>query len=266
MTATAKRPKISSRKSRNVRNKRIALFNQKGGVSKTTTTFNLGWMLASKGHRVVLVDADPQCNLSGFVLGYKGQEELEFFYKNEPERNIRAGLAPAFESRPKEIEAIECVAVEGNSNLYLLPGHIRFTEYEVGLGMAQTLSGTIQTLQNLPGSISYLLEKTGRRYDADYVLIDMNPSLSSINQNLVLTSDFFLVPASPDYFSVMAIDSPTGVLPRWVAWSRRAGSMSSPSEATYPFSHDSSKVPGTVIQKYRTRQCGTENDADEEAF
>jgi cellulose biosynthesis protein BcsQ len=38
----------------------ISLFNHKGGVSKTTTTFNLSWMLAEKGHRVVMVDTDPQ--------------------------------------------------------------------------------------------------------------------------------------------------------------------------------------------------------------
>src|SRR5262249_25839931 len=102
-------------------NKRIALFNHKGGVSKTTTAFNLVWMLALKGHRVVLVDADPQCNLSGLVLGYKGQTEFESFYENEPQRNIRAGLAPAFESRPKAIEPIDCVPVEGIKNLFLLP-------------------------------------------------------------------------------------------------------------------------------------------------
>src|ERR1051326_7618914 len=134
------------------RTKRIALFNHKGGVSKTTTTFNLGWMLASKGHRVVLVDSDPQCSLSGLVLGYQGQDEFESFYQTQPARNIRAGLAPAFESRPKEIEAVECMPVKGNKNLFLLPGHIRLCEYEVSLGMAQELSGTIQTLQNLPGS------------------------------------------------------------------------------------------------------------------
>src|SRR5437763_1355528 len=103
--ATDRRPKASAAKARRGPIKRIALFNHKGGVSKTTTTFNLGWMLAAKGHRVVLVDSDPQCSLSGLVLGYKGQDEFESFYTNEPERNIRAGLAPAFESRPKEIEA-----------------------------------------------------------------------------------------------------------------------------------------------------------------
>src|SRR5262245_12971082 len=105
--ATTKRPNPSTTKRTRAQIKRIAFFNHKGGVSKTTTAFNLGWMLASKGHRVVLVDADPQCNLSGLVLGYRGQDEFESFYQKQPERNIRAGLAPAFESRPKEIEAVD---------------------------------------------------------------------------------------------------------------------------------------------------------------
>jgi cellulose biosynthesis protein BcsQ len=48
--------------------KRLVVFNYKGGVSKTTTVFNLGWML-SKKYKVLLVDADSQCNLSSLVLG-----------------------------------------------------------------------------------------------------------------------------------------------------------------------------------------------------
>ena len=61
--------------------KKISLFNHKGGVSKTTTTFHLGWMLAEQGKRTILVDADPQCNLTGLILGYK-QTELEDFYND----------------------------------------------------------------------------------------------------------------------------------------------------------------------------------------
>lgn len=266
MKTKKKRTTSASKEKHAVREaKRIAMFNHKGGVSKTTTTFNLGWMLASKGHRVVLVDADPQCNLSGLVLGYKGQNEFESFYEDEPERNIRAGLAPAFESRPKEIEPIECVQVEGNENLFLLPGHIRLSEWEVSLGMAQELSGTIQTLQNLPGSFAYLLDKTGRKYDAEYILIDMNPSLSSINQNLVMTSHYFIVPASPDYFSVMAIESLTSVLPRWRAWAQKASSMSVFQDATYPLPTTVPKFLGTIIQKYRIRVQAGEDDADHSA-
>ena len=146
--------------------KQIALFNHKGGVSKTTTTFHLGWMLASKGHRVVLVDADPQCNLTGLILGYQGEAEFENFYQKESDRNIRGGLAPAFESQPRAIEPIDCLPVPSRQGLFLLPGHIRLSEYEVTLGIAQELSGTIQTLQNLPGSISYLLEVAAEKHDA----------------------------------------------------------------------------------------------------
>jgi len=233
--------------------KRLAMFNHKGGVSKTTTTFHLGWMLASLGHRVVLVDADPQCNLSGLILGFKGETEFEDFYEAQTTRNIRAGLAPAFESQPRAIEPVECVPVPGCDRLFLLPGHIRLSEYEVTLGIAQELSGTIQTLQNLPGSISYLLKVTAERYDADYVLIDMNPSLSSINQNLLMTSDFFVVPTSPDLFSVMAIESLSTVLPRWHAWSERAKKNSILRGAAYPFPQNTPKLVGTVIQKFRPR-------------
>ncbi|MBI1929442.1 AAA family ATPase [Candidatus Poribacteria bacterium] len=233
--------------------RKIALFNHKGGVSKTTTTFNLGWMLASKGKNILLVDADPQCNLTGLVLGYKGLTEFEQFYETETERNLRAGLAPAFESRPKLVEAVDCIPVDGQEGLFLLPGHIRLAEYEVTLGIAQELSGTIQTLQNLPGSISFLLEKTAEKFDTDYVLIDMNPSLSSINQNLLMTSDFFIVPTSPDYFSVMAIDSLTAVLPRWHAWAKKAHSLQILKDATYPFPHTTPKFLGIIVQKYRPR-------------
>ena len=137
--------------------RRIAMFNHKGGVSKTTTTFHLGWMLASKGHRVIVVDADPQCNLSGLILGFKGENEFEQYYEAEGTGNIRAGLAPAFESQPRAIEPVECVAVDRCEGLFLLPGHIRLSEYEVTLGIAQELSGSIQTLQNLPGSITYVV-------------------------------------------------------------------------------------------------------------
>ena len=233
--------------------KRIALFNHKGGVSKTMTTFHLGWMLASMGNRVILVDADPQCNLSGLILGLKGEDEFDRFYESESSHNLRAGLIPAFESQPRLIEPVECVSVDNCDGLFLLPGHIRLSEYEVTLGIAQELSGSIQTLQNLPGAISYLLDITAKKHKVNIVLIDMNPSLSSINQNLLMTSDYFIVPTSPDYFSLMAIESLTTVLPRWYQWSERAKINPALKDASYPFPDKAPKFLGTVIQKYRPR-------------
>lgn len=231
----------------------ISLFNHKGGVSKTTTTFNLGWMLAKKGKRVLLVDADPQCNLTGMILGYRGATALEDFYLKEPNRNISSALAPAFESRPQLIEGVKGVEVSGCNGLFLLPGNIRLAEYEVTLGIAQELSSSIQTLQNLPGAIAFLLERTAILNKVDYVLIDMSPSLSSINQNLLMTSHYFIVPTNPDYFSVMAIDSLANFLPAWWKWAERAQHMPLLREATYPFPEVTPKLLGTIIQKYRPR-------------
>lgn len=233
--------------------KRIALFNHKGGVSKTTTTFNLGWMLAEKGHRVILVDADPQCNLTGMVLGYGGPTALEDFYEKESARNLRDGLAPAFESRPEPLKAVDCFSVNGRDGLFLLPGHIGISEYEVTLGIAQELSGSIQTLQNLPGSITYLLDLTSEQHEADYVLIDLNPSLSSINQNLLMTSHCFIVPTNPDYFSAMAVQSLARVLPDWYKWAKQASELPVLRQAVYPFPQVTPKLLGTIVQNYRPR-------------
>ncbi|MCT2090351.1 AAA family ATPase [Micrococcus terreus] len=231
----------------------IAFFNNKGGVSKTTTTFNLGWMLAERGHTVILVDADPQCNLTGMVLDLTESDALENFYKDNPKRNLKEALEPAFASRPKPLEPVECVAVEGQPNLYLIPGHVGLAEDEVSLGIAQQLSESVQALKNLPGSFRHLFQITAERYGADYVLVDLSPGLGSINQNLVMTADFFAVPASPDVFSVMAMESLARVIPRWATWARNASQLEALADADYPFPKPDLKFLGTIVQRYRLK-------------
>jgi cellulose biosynthesis protein BcsQ len=237
----------------------ICLFNHKGGVSKTTTVFNLGWMMATLGKKVLLADFDPQCNLTGMVMGFKGVDDLETFYKAVPPNNSKDGLAPAFESQPRQIIGADCVSVEGNKNLFLIPGHIGLAEYETTLGIAQELSGSLLTLRNLPGAIRFFLEATAEKIDADYVLVDMSPSLGPINQNLLTTSDFFIVPLHPDYFSSMALSSLAKVLPRWIQWARAAHSIDVLKAADYPFPAPGGQFIGSIIQKYRPRNGKASN-------
>ena len=241
--------------------KQIALFNHKGGVSKTTTAFNLGWMLANKGKKVILADCDPQCNLTGMVLGLKETEEFESIYEEEGVRNIRDGLAPAFESRPAAIEPVVCVPIDGQPNMYLLPGHIGLAEYEVTLGIAQELSGSLVTLQNLPGSLHHLFSLTAANYHADFILVDMSPSLGPVNQNLMMTSDYFIVPMAPDYFSVMATHSLASILPKWSAWAKQAKLLPVLKNTTYPFPDKTPMFLGTIVQKYRLREGKTPSAA-----
>jgi cellulose biosynthesis protein BcsQ len=231
----------------------ICLFNHKGGVSKTTTAFNLGWMMASKGKKVLLADFDPQCNLTGMVMGFRGVDDLAAIYSGTPPNNVKDGLAPAFESKPRKITPVECVLVSGNENLMLLPGHIGLAEYETTLGIAQELSGSLLALRNLPGSIRFLLDETADKCNADFVLVDMSPSLGPLNQNLLATSDYFVVPLHPDYFSAMALSSLAKTLPRWNAWAETAYGIQALTEADYPFPKPHIQFIGAVIQKYRPR-------------
>lgn len=254
----------------------ISLFNHKGGVSKTTTVFHLAWTLAQEmGKKVVIADFDPQCNLTGMVLGYKGVEDLVGTYKENPANNIKDALSPAFESKPRQIVGAECVEVPGNPNLLLLPGHIGLAEYETTLGVAQQLSGSLLALKNLPGSIRFMLSATADKYDADIVFVDMSPSLGPINQNLLMTGDHFIVPLHPDYFSEMALSSLARVLPRWKAWAEAASASEVLKTADYPFPEPNATFIGAIIQKYRPRMgsasrafqhwidqlvCGLENE------
>ena len=231
----------------------ICLFNHKGGVSKTTTAFNLGWMLALKGKRVLLADFDPQCNLTGMVMGFTGIDDLAALYSGTPPNNVKDGLAPAFESQPRKIAGVKCVPVGGNEQLFLIPGHIGLAEYETTLGIAQELSGSLLALRNLPGSIRFLLEATADDYQADFVLVDMSPSLGPLNQNLLTTSDYFLVPLHPDFFSAMALTSLAKTLPRWKSWADTAYGIDVLAKADYPFPRPTPTFLGAVVQKYRPR-------------
>ncbi len=224
---------------------KITIFNHKGGVSKTTTAFHLACILTEKGKRVLLVDADSQCNLTLTSVGY--DQYAEYDEKN-PKNNIKDGLSPAFDSKPELIKPIECIKVGDNDKLFLLPGNFDITEYEVQLGVSFQFSQSFSTMKNLPGSFNYLIEITAEKYNVDYVIIDVNPSLSAINQVLFISSDYFIVPASPDYFSKMAIKSLSRVLPIWEKWAKKARDIFS--SATYPLPQKSPKFLGFTINDF----------------
>lgn len=192
-----------------------------------------------------MVDADSQCNLSLYSLG---NEKFDTFYSSENRNNIKDALEPAFKSKPRLIDAIDCIQIPNNDNLYLLPGNLDLSECEVQLGLSFQLTDSVGALENLPGSFNYLFEKVASRYDIEYVIIDMNPSLSSINQDLLITSDYFFVPTSPDIFSYMAIKSLSRILPNWERWAKNARLLFK--DAEYPLPMNTPKFLGYTINDY----------------
>lgn len=258
----------------------VTLFNHKGGVAKTTNVFNLAWKLAEQGSRVVLVDADSQCNLTGISIGLmpvesasvqSGTDDPSFsvddsndtvnqfkqfqdrsreFWDSVESNNIHSALRPVFMAEPRPLEAPACIPIEGNENLFLLPGSLNLADYESDLSVAQSLQGAFGSQRNLPGAIYKLLTLVAEKYDADYVVVDLSPSLGAINQNIVSISDQIIIPCSPDYFSVMALRSLASILPRWKRWAEEAASKPQLKEATYRFPGARFKFAGIVVSRY----------------
>jgi len=226
----------------------VSLFNHKGGVSKTTTAFNLGWAMADRGKRVLIVDGDPQCNLTGTVLGFRGINDFSDFYSTRPNANISQCLAPVFTGSGAPLIAAD-ITETSHPNLFLLAGNIELAENETQISVALSTSAAIPALQNIPGSICALLRLTAHAHKIDMVIIDMSPSVGALNQCFLMGSDYFIVPTSPDYYCNQAISSLSRVLPRWndgVAHFRK-------STLLYNFPAAPPKFCGIISQRYRPR-------------
>ncbi|MCH8490271.1 MAG: AAA family ATPase [Oceanicaulis sp.] len=247
--------------------KQVAIFNHKGGVAKTTTSFHLAWMLVELGNRVMLVDCDPQCNLTGVCLGEFEGEDYPF-ESSDPKhpRNIRDAVRPAFESRPYGIASVELYELEQRPGLFLLPGHVGLAEFESQLAVAHELSNTLSALQNVPGAIRYAIQKTATENKIDIVIVDLSPSLGALNQNVFMTSESFIIPMAPDLFSSMALSSLSRILPKWSDWAVKAASNSILREADYPFPDIKPKYLGSTVSNFRKRARGDEEAKPTKAF
>ncbi len=244
----------------------ISLFNHKGGVSKTTTVFHLGWKIASLGKKVLIVDADPQCNLTGLTLGLEDYDSLFAFYDSKQNTDIFNSLAPMFALESETMSSPmgkTSAAKTKNPNLSILAGNIRFSEIDIQIATAITSSGTIPVLRRFVGSINHLIRKIASQHGFDIVLVDMSPSVSATNQCILMGSDYFIVPISPDFYCYQAIDSLSNVLPKWardINQFRQGGDE-------YSLPMNNPKMLGFISQNYRiytTEQ--KEDEADQKSM
>lgn len=225
----------------------ISLFNHKGGVSKTTTTFNLGWMLAEQGYRTLIVDTDPQCNLTALVLGYTSIDDTSDFYSKNPNCDLYSCILPVLNGEGRHIEAVPVQTA--HPNLSLLCGNLQLSEAETQISVALTTALKLPAMRNIPGVLGQCIRSTAEKYEFDYVIVDMSPSVGALNQCLLMSSDYFIVPTAPDFFCAQAIKSLTRVIPKW----HKEVVEFRDQEFTYHLPIDPPKFIGIISQKYRPR-------------
>ena len=192
----------------------ISLFNHKGGVSKTTTTFNLGWAFAQQGIRTLIVDTDPQCNLTAYVLGLQDRQTIDEFYKDVDNDNIYAKLSQIASGRNLKPEAVK-PSDTLNDNLKLVAGHISMSDFDIQITAGLLGGGFLQFARQFVGSLNAVIRETASSNKCELVLIDMSPSSGAMNRSILMSSDYFIVPTSPDFFSYQAIQNLGSMFGEW---------------------------------------------------
>lgn len=170
--------------------KTIAIANQKGGVGKTTTAFSLGVSLANNNKKVLIVDADPQANLTTY-MGYYDENELPVTLSILLERYIE----------DKEINSEEAI-LHHQEKVDLIPSD---------LSLAMTESN-LQNAMSREYAMKNCLSSLKDKYD--YIIIDCMPSLSMITTNALACSDQVIIPVQSQYLSARGMGNLLNIVSR----------------------------------------------------
>ncbi len=161
----------------------FVIANQKGGVGKTTTAVNLGSYLAKKGKRVLLLDLDPQANLTSGV-GY------EHVAKTDPDDSIDSPYASIYDVLIGGKKLSEVFVTTDVENLYLVPSHLSLAGAEIELVSVMARENVLRkALENFSE-------------DFDYAFIDSPPSLGLLTINSFVASDRIIVPIQCEYYAL----------------------------------------------------------------
>ena len=164
----------------------IAVSNEKGGVAKTTTTLSLGAALAELNHKVLLIDMDPQANLS-LALGIEvGQNEITA-------SNILIEAAPLMKARH----------VTDVDSLDIIPCNSKIETVEQFLPVRTGYTTTLRRAIKNAGPLDY-----------DYILIDCPPALGAITLNALSSADLLIIPTQAEYFSAYALRNMMNIIRR----------------------------------------------------
>ncbi|WP_084215108.1 ParA family protein [Sphingomonas sp. Ant20] len=232
--------------------KTISIFNNKGGVGKTTYLYHVSHLLSQRGSTVLMVDCDGQCNLTAYSLSDSDIKKAWSPAGNSIFRNIEPVYRTTGDIRARGPSPV----INAKGELYIVPGDLKLSDFEDRLG--DTWSGArggsepdLRAQSALHRYIQWAAEKVG----ADLVMIDLGPNLGALNRAVLATSDYFITPVAPDLFSIQGTENLGAKLVSWRKdWDLINASWNDP-ELSIPRGRPT--YLGYVVQRHNIRSNAT---------
>lgn len=189
--------------------KAISFINYKGGVGKSTTCYHIGCALAlDHGMRVLLVDIDPQTNMTFLCVIPERWEEFR-----ETQGTLESLYRAYLRDAPFDIrkiiweEPLEMAGTKAVTGLDLIPSDVELLGIDLDLQFKTASSNDLATVANHYVRQRSILHDalTGVRDEYDYILIDCPPNIYLVTQNALAASDYYIVTTIPDHLSTIGL-------------------------------------------------------------
>lgn len=190
----------------------LSIFNNKGGVGKTTYLYHVAHLIARHGKKVLMVDCDSQCNLTAYSMHDNqidrawGERGNSIFRIIEP---VYRGIGDIRSRKPTELNSYR-------QNISIVPGDLLLNNFEDILGESWNgAKGGSEPNIRIQAAIYRYIKWAGEQVNADLIMVDLGPNLGALNRVVLGASDYFIVPVAPDLFSIRGTENLGSKLVTW---------------------------------------------------
>ncbi|MFA7240259.1 MAG: AAA family ATPase [Sulfuricellaceae bacterium] len=197
----------------------LTFFNNKGGVGKTSLIYHLAWMFSSLRKRVVIIDLDPQANLTAAFLD---EDKIESIWNLQ---NIGSTIYQCVKPLTGVGDIAEPLLQNIATDLYLLPGDVNLSGYEDALSAEWPNSmgdNNLYRPMRILSSFWQVMQMAATKVQADIVLVDTGANLGAINRSVLVATDYVVIPLGDDLVSLQGLKNLGPTLRSWKnLWQKR---------------------------------------------